>query len=144
MKHQIKYIVAVIAGLISANVFAQTSNPTPAPVVAGCTSERFVTGGELNEIKTVNATYTPRCLKVKVGATVSIQATSRHPLMAMADINNVVNPFAASQSAITTQTRKMTEPGIYGFYCEAHGNANGAGMAGVIVVEETNTPDPAQ
>lgn len=36
-----------------------------------------------------------------------------------------------------------SEPGRYPYYCIYHGDANGAGMAGVLVVTEAASPSPA-
>ena len=103
--------------------------------IAGCTIDSFVQGTENNQINTTGMTYTPKCLKIKVGATVTIQANSRHPLLAMPDINKAINPFSTNSSYTTPQTRKMNEPGLYGYFCDRHGDSSGDGMAGVIMVE---------
>lgn len=109
---------------------AQTSE-----TIAGCSIDSFVQGTENNQINTTGMAYTPKCLKIKVGATVTIQANSRHPLLAMPDINKAINPFSTNSSYTTPQTRKMNEPGLYGYFCDRHGDSSGDGMAGVIMVE---------
>jgi plastocyanin len=82
--------------------------------------------------------YTPRCLKVKAGATVTIQASPRHPLEFVAtSLVKATDPVAPSQVPVT---RVFTEPGVFGFFCSVHGDASGAGMAGVIVVEPAHAP----
>lgn len=103
---------------------------------AGCTEARFVVGAATNQINTNGANYTPRCLKVKKGSAVTIQASERHPLVGAPAINNAVNPFETGTLFKASQTRVMDSVGSFGFYCEAHGDAEGDGMAGLIVVEE--------
>lgn len=102
--------------------------------VAGCTDTDLIEGSAINKIATMGATYTPKCLKVKVGASVEIAASRHHPLTAMPDIAGAKNPFSDGTSFKTNQTRIMSAPGVYGYYCEAHGDDVGDGMAGVIVV----------
>lgn len=104
--------------------------------IAGCSADSFVQGTENNQINTAGITYTPRCLKIKVGASVTIQASSRHPLQAMPNIDQALNPFLTESAHTTAQTRIMNEPGIYGYFCTNHGDAKGGRMAGVIIVEE--------
>lgn len=103
--------------------------------VAGCRPEDFVQGDENNEIRMEGKSYTPKCLKVKVGANVTIQASAKHPLAAMADIEAKKNPFAGSKFT-SSQLRTMSEAGIFGYFCDVHGDGEGDGMAGVILVEQ--------
>ncbi|MBC7741812.1 MAG: hypothetical protein H7061_06430 [Bdellovibrionaceae bacterium] len=102
---------------------------------AGCTTAQFVIGTANNRITTAGMAFTPKCLRVKVGATVTIDGSARHPLASMPDIGGVRNPFATGSNFITPQTRVMKTRGTFGYFCDAHGNINGSGMAGVIVVE---------
>lgn len=112
--------------------FAQNNIST----FAGCTEASFVIGATTNQINTSGANYTPRCLKVKKGSTVTIQASERHPLVGAPAINNAINPFQSGTLFKVSQTRVMDSVGSFGFYCDAHGDAEGDGMAGLIVVEE--------
>lgn len=134
MKFTTNLTLSLATALISTSSIAQENNPSI--TIAGCTSDKFIEGGEFNEIKTSGISYTPKCLKVKVGSTVSIDGSSRHPLLAMPDINGIKNPFATNEPALSTQTHVMTEPGVFGYYCDKHGSSSGSGMAGVIIVEE--------
>ena len=109
---------------------AQTS-----AAIAGCTSAQIVTGAATNHITTAGMAFTPKCLRVKVGASVTIDGSSHHPLASMADINGVRNPFATGSSFVTPHTRVMNQAGVFGYFCDVHGNSDGQGMAGVIVVE---------
>ncbi len=103
--------------------------------LAGCTEDKFVFGGENNSIKIVDKSYEPRCLKIKAGSSVTIDASQRHPLTAITDINGVTNPFANGSHFNSAQMRVMGQAGAFGYFCESHGDSEGDGMAGVIVVE---------
>ncbi len=102
--------------------------------VAGCKLGDFVLGSEITEIRIVEKSFSPKCLRVKTGSSVVIDATARHPLKAMPDIDGKRNPYAGA-THVSPQQRVLTEPGIYGFYCDSHGDEEGDGMAGAIVVE---------
>jgi plastocyanin len=121
--------------LIAASIFLTTASSMAELTIAGCTKAQFIMGAEVNQISTSGMSYTPKCLRIKAGSTVTIQAGGHHPLSAMPDIDGARNPFATTMSASQPQTRKMDQPGIYGYFCENHGDKTGSGMAGVIVVE---------
>ncbi len=104
------------------------------PTVSGCTADQFVMGDQVSLIQPAGANYSPRCLKVKAGAQVTIDASNRHPLMGMDAIDGVENTLG-SQEFSTPQTRIYSVPGIYGYFCTAHGDSEGDGMAGAIWVE---------
>lgn len=105
------------------------------PQIAGCKPEDFIQGSENNEIRMEGKAYTPKCLKIKVGGNVSIQASEKHPLSAMPDVDAKKNPFAGGNFT-SSQVRKMNEAGIYGYFCDVHGDNEGDGMAGAILVEQ--------
>ena len=133
-----KLLFAVVfMGITAQPLMALTDSSAPI-LASGCTDDKFVNGGEFTEIMTTGSGYTPKCLRVKVGATVSIQASARHPLIAMASLNgdSANNPFAADDKATETQTRQLLEPGVFGFFCASHGKPDGTGMVGIIIVEE--------
>lgn len=113
----------------------QVVSPEKHPVLAGCTTEKFISVAGDAIIKTIGNSYTPKCLRIKSGSNVTIQASSHHPLTAFADVNDVQNPFGDQSTFTTSQTRVMSQVGIYGYYCEAHGDSEGDGMAGIIIVE---------
>jgi plastocyanin len=125
--------ISAVAVVVATNSFAWAQT---APTIAGCDAQNFVEGAEAVQVVTKGSSYYPRCLKVKVGSTVSIQATRRHPLEAMADIGGAGNPFGDSRSFEVTQTRLMEQPGVFGYFCTDHGDASGEGMAGIIWVVE--------
>lgn len=108
----------------------------PQAPLAGCTDTSFVKGTDKNQITTAGASYTPKCLRVKIGASVTIQASQHHPLAGIPAANGLVNPFEANGHFVVAQTRVMNQAGLFGYYCENHGDSEGDGMAGVILVEE--------
>lgn len=129
LKRNVKLGLFVQVILMSAgSAFAQSAS------VAGCTASSFVQGTDNNVIQAMGASYTPKCLKVKLGSVVTIQASAHHPLAAMADID-APNPFASNEEMTTTQTRQMNQKGVFGYFCTAHGDSEGDGMAGAILVE---------
>ncbi|MEK6628366.1 MAG: hypothetical protein AABY53_07050 [Bdellovibrionota bacterium] len=130
----LRYIAALILVVIS--LIPILSNAEVLPDVSGCTTASFVSGTDANVITIVGTTYSPKCLKLKVGATVTILASRHHPLMAMADINGKQNPFADGKLFDAAQTRIMDRAGLFGYYCDNHGSATGNGMAGAILVEQ--------
>ena len=99
-----------------------------------CQDQDFVLMPSPVVIKTVGRSYSPRCVKVKAGAQVTIQASGMHPLAAMAPFNATVNPFANGTFA-SDQTRTVTSHGVFGFFCTNHGDQSGNGMAGMVSVE---------
>ncbi len=124
--------IALGAGLLISTSQASAQSTGP---IAGCTAGSFTDGAADNMIETAGTSYTPKCLKVKVGARVTIQATAHHPFSAMPDLDGVANPLASSPHAVAPVTQVFRQPGFYGYFCEAHGDAEGDGMAGVILVE---------
>lgn len=104
--------------------------------IAGCTEGSFVQGGSNTTIATSGASYTPKCLRIKVGSQVSIEASNRHPLMAMPNIDGYENPLASFGEVFRTTTVQFNEPGVYGYFCTRHGDEEGDGMAGLIEVTQ--------
>ena len=82
--------------------------------------------------------YMPRCLSVPRGAKVMIAATGHHHLQAMAPIQGIDNPIKSPDSfgSVSPITVTLSQPGYYGFYCMIHGDSDGNGMAGMILVRE--------
>ena len=77
--------------------------------------------------------YSPRCASVSPGTAVTIQASSRHPLQGIEGA--VPNPFVRGNAASSPETQTLNTPGTYGYFCVAHGDAQGNGMAGIVLVE---------
>lgn len=111
---------------------AQTQTALPS---ARCTAAEYVDGGDDTVIQTSGFSYTPKCLHIRVGSSVTIQASSHHPLSAMPDIDDAANPFAQATPFVAPTTQVFNQPGLYGYFCENHGDATGAGMAGLILVD---------
>ena len=129
-------LIITMVLMVAATTRAQTETETLIEtVVAGCKPSQFVVGTEENVIAALASAYSPKCLKIKRGANVTIQASSRHPLSGMADVNGARNPIALMAKYTTAQTWSFAETGVFGYYCNNHGDAEGDGMAGVIVVE---------
>lgn len=125
---KIKSLVISGLGILSFASLAQ------AEVVSGCQEQDYITvSATQTSIETANG-YTPKCLKVKAGTTVSIAASRMHPLQAQRDIGGVANPFASENPSISKQTHTLSQPGFYGYFCTNHGDESGRGMAGSIQV----------
>jgi plastocyanin len=134
-----KIILFVSLALIAATASTYANEYTDiAPTVAGCSSRDFVDARHMDSVKVsiVGQMYSPRCLMVKRGTSITIQASRLHPLQAMPPIRGRANPFASPFGRNFSQTRTLNGPGLYGFYCMNHGTALGEGMAGVILVED--------
>ncbi len=105
-------------------------------VVGQCQEADYVDGGVESSIAISGRGYTPRCLRVPLGASVVIQATGGHPLQGVEETLGVRNPFfSATGPATAPVTQRLTTPGFYPYFCVRHGTAAGTGMAGVIRVE---------
>ncbi len=103
--------------------------------VAGCKLADFV---EVDNA-TINASFgffTPKCLRVKKGTSVTINASNSHPVSSMNDVLGFANPLRNLGRQTTKFSQQFLEPGIFGFFCEHHGDINGSGMAGAIEVVE--------
>jgi plastocyanin len=106
---------------------------------AGCKLEDFV---ELNQetvaIEFQGSSYEPACIKIKLGTTVVLPASNKHPLQAAVDFNGAVNPFRSEDGEfLENQSRKMDVAGFFGYYCTRHADPeNGSGMGGMIWVGE--------
>jgi plastocyanin len=88
----------------------------------------FGTGGSL--------TYSPKCLKVAKGGTVTFKGDfTLHPLSASKNRGNTTdNPIKTTMSGMS-EPFTFSTPGYYAYYCQYHGPSDdGTGMAGVIWV----------
>ncbi len=137
-------IFKILAGLIIlATVgveFAQaqeTQTPAPIPIVAGCQPGDYQSVLVCaTTIAPSGRTYSPKCLKVQRGTQVTIVGSAIHPVQGMGPINGVQNPFTDIRGgAVEAVTKTLSEPGVYGYFCTHHGDENGNGMAGAILVE---------
>ena len=94
------------------------------PGYAGCTT---FTDGTTVTFPNLNDTYSPKCLRVRVGQQVTFAGDfGDHPLeQSCGPAANVING---------TATATFTVPGVYGYWCTDHGSSGGSGMAGAIEV----------
>jgi plastocyanin len=78
--------------------------------------------------------YSPQCLRVHLGQQVSFQGSfGSHPLdQACGPVFDLIPPTAGGADPVVV--RFDTALGLFGYYCENHGGADGHGMAGAIEV----------
>lgn len=112
-------------------VFAQWAGAQDFQVVSNCAESDYVMADVESSIQFQGMGYTPKCLKVAVGSTVTIAASGHHPL--------APQPQAGNPIGETEQTQAFTfnQAGFFGYFCDRHGDANGNGMAGTIWVVES-------
>lgn len=113
-------------------LLALSASITHAQSFAGCTEADFVSASGEAVISIDGSGYTPKCLRVPAGTIVKIAASERHPLQGVGRGNPL---FDASGGTEQPKTVQFNIPGLYGYFCIAHGDATGAGMAGAILVE---------
>jgi plastocyanin len=112
---------------------ATTSTHT---ALAACGPGDFVSRNESQVSVNIDGRgYTPACLKVKAGTAVTIDASRNHPLQGVPNRNGPANPFHRGSEATSPETQALREAGRYDYFCTRHGDANGRGMAGTILVE---------
>lgn len=115
------------------------------PTFNGCRASDYVdeSGEDDSRVITIVATslsYSPRCLLIAKGQTVTFVGTlSEHPLAP----GNPSHPAAGSAHTpiVATATGKSVEftfeeAGTFPYYCRIHGSGNGQGMAGSIHVRD--------
>ncbi len=82
----------------------------PVQAWSACEPQEFVTVMENNATIAISGRgYTPRCLKVKSGTAVTIQASERHPLQGVQVPGNPVNPFVRGSDATRPETHNLVE-----------------------------------
>ena len=95
---------------------------------AGCTEEDFVAGDMTAMDGTIAidmvgfAPYSPKCLRVAVGQTVSIEAMGSHPFQKVCAEDDVMDSQDLSTSTVTFT---MATPGYYNYKCQFHGSMVG-------------------
>jgi plastocyanin len=111
---------------------AGSSYPDCAASFAGCTNYTDATAAGANRtISFACCQYTPKCLKIAAGQSVTFSGSfGSHPLnQACGPAQVIVGASAANASF------PFDLPGEYGFYCGVHGTVAGGGMAGSILVQ---------
>ncbi len=121
-----KLLVFIIL-LISHQVKAQNGFN----LVSGCQPDDYVLADIQGAVGIQGHSYTPKCLKVLKGSTITITANKKHPL---APQNKMNNPIQQTES---TKSYTFDQTGVYGYFCIDHGDSNGNGMAGTIWVVES-------
>jgi plastocyanin len=119
----------------------QTSAPTAAPTATDeapapteSDDEDSDSGGETLVVEISSSTFNPGTATVKVGTTVTWvhrDGIASHTVTADDD---------SFTSGLMTNNNRFSftfdTPGTYAYHCEFHGGSGGAGMSGVITVEE--------
>jgi plastocyanin len=104
---------------------------------AGCTyaSAADHTGSTEVTIDISGNSYSPACVRVASGTTVTFTASGTHPLHSMEE--NGYEWDDPISGATANVDRTMSSLGSYGFYCSTHGSDTSAGgtMTGVVYVD---------
>lgn len=103
-----------------------------AAAFAGCaTYDDHTPAADARAIAFTFSMYTPKCMKIKVGQSVTFSGDfTAHPLaQSCGPAADVITNGTGSSKTVTFSTA-----GDYGYYCQIHGAANGSGMAGSITV----------
>ncbi len=103
---------------------------------SGCTTFVDATDAAASRVVSFPAggeRYSPQCLKVRFGQSVTFQGNfSNHPLAAACA--PTVNPVARTTNGSSASFTFDRGLGVYGYYCSQHGSTNGNGMAGAVMV----------
>jgi len=86
--------------------------------------------------------FSPPTINVTAGDTVqwSFAGASQH------NVTAVDGSFSSASMSTGSFSHTFSAPGTYAYFCTFHGNAQGGGMSGTVVVAAaapTNTPQPA-
>ena len=112
----------------------QASTPTfkCSAKYAGCSSFTDLTAsGAKREITFKCCSYAPKCIKIKVGQSVTFKGSfGGHPLKAKCEEVVTIKETRTGSSA----TFKFTKAGYYNYYCIFHDSGTGTGMAGNVYV----------
>lgn len=125
----------ILRSLVLSSAFAFSAGAQEAFLATCAASDYVVLQGPAVHIAVSGTTYTPKCSRIKRGTKVTIDAAPQHPLQGI-QAAGIVNPiFDELGGAVAPKTVTFAQPGAFGFYCVAHGDDTGAGMAGSIIVE---------
>ena len=98
--------------------------------IAPCTDMTSYVSGMTTIMTTADFKYSPACLKVSSGTTVTIQASTTHPLSGLST-GTANNPIPTGGST-TDQAVTFSAAGFYPFRCDMHFSI---GMIGVVWVQ---------
>jgi plastocyanin len=107
--------------------------------VAPCNAESdYMTGTMVTfPMSATNVSYSPKCLRVLAGATVTFSGEfSEHPLAPSTKRGTLTGSPITSTTSGSSKGFVFPTPGFYAYYCTVHGPSDGAaGMVGVVWVE---------
>lgn len=118
-----KYLIAGLLAVLVSPAHASFAN---------CDESSFVTAEGSVHIAIEGTSYSPKCLRIKAGTQVTIDASPHHPLQGVGENNPIFDEFGG---AVSPKTVVFDQSGEYGYFCIAHGDDTGAGMAATILVE---------
>jgi plastocyanin len=137
--HKQKQMIPAFLSNPSENTTVRTMALPISAALAGCSEKDYIEVPATTVTYTVatkGSTYSPRCLKIHKSTKLIIEATASHPLQGIESApGTTLNPIYDELGA-TSNTKNVEFPtaGIFGYYCVAHGNDRGEGMAGSIWV----------
>ena len=105
-----------------------TPTPTCSATWAGCTEADFAAADHSADTGTVSVEmismqpYSPKCLLLKVGQTVSVAASGGHPFKKQCAEDSVMDSQNGSTSRVTFT---LSTPGYYNYRCKFHSSMKG-------------------
>lgn len=132
--HVLKNSSLATLAFVMVSISQVQAAPPAFKVVSGCKQSDYVLVSGNATVAFQGKAYTPRCLTVKAGSTVTLPGSSNHPLQGQANIGGVSNPFLTGAAQTNSVSQDLKVAGFYGYFCENHGNPDGTGMAGAIQV----------
>lgn len=128
----IRFSVAALAlGLALAPAEEKGGGSTCSAKYAGCEKYKDATAADATrQIKFECCDYVPQCLQIKVGQSVTwVGDFEEHPFVPECGPEKVGLEVKDGKATFT-----FAKPGVYGYFCETHGEKGGKGMAGAIQV----------
>jgi len=118
------------AGSTDSGAGGSTDSGVSFVAIAPCTDATTYTTGATTVMTTTDLKYSPACLKVAKGATITIQASDTHPLSGLTT-GSSDNPIPTGGK---TADQSVTFPsaGFFPYHCDNHYTI---GMAGVVWVQ---------
>lgn len=113
------------------------------PTLNGCAESAYVDqsaedGARIVQIASAGLVFTPRCLLIAAGQSVTFEGSlAAHPIApgnanddTAGSPDNPIQPTSSGRSV----SFAFPEPGTYPYFCELHGFGDGSGMSGTIHV----------